>query len=245
MDSRPSPSLAESLAAAQEWWREAGVDLAFRDEPQAWLAPLSPSEPSGDAAVELQPAPPAIGGDPAGWPCELSEFAVWWLEEPSLDDGPSRNRVAPRGRHEAQLMIVVPMPEEADRETLLSGPQGRLLANMVRAMSLPPEQVYLASALPRCAPLQNWSRLAAEGMGAVLRHPLGLVSPKQLLVLGNDILPLLGHDWAQGAPAVSEISIQSRSIPVMTSYGPGRLLDHPRLRSDLWRRWLEWTGSPE
>ena len=52
MELRPSPTLAESIAAVQAWWRDAGVDLAFHDEPQGWLAEeTGPEAPAAIAAA--------------------------------------------------------------------------------------------------------------------------------------------------------------------------------------------------
>jgi DNA polymerase len=248
MDPRPPLTLADSIASAQAWWREAGVDFAYHDEPRGWLAPLEDPAAAvlpSPAARELPTPPPrpTIGGDPRQWPSELPAFHRWWLEEPSLDHGGLHDRVGPCGAANARLMIVVPMPEADDRDTLLSGAHGRLLANIVRAMGLTPEEVYLAAALPRHMALPAWSDLAVNGLGDVLRHHISLAAPRRLLVLGSDILPLLSHDSAQAPPAVSEIEIQGRELPLLSSYAPGRLLDHARLRADLWRRWLEWTDG--
>ncbi|HYD24105.1 MAG TPA: hypothetical protein VEB68_04855 [Croceibacterium sp.] len=247
MDDRPAPPLAAQIAAAQEWWREAGVDLAFVDAPQAWLAdprgerPPEPT-PAAAAAAELPPAP-KIGGNPAEWPRDLAAFRDWWLAEPGLDAGGAFPRVAARGPEGAPLAILVPMPEADDRDTLLSGPHGRLLASLAQAMGFAPDALYLAAALPRHTALPDWTALAAGGLGDVLRHHLALAAPRRLLVLGRDVLPLLGHDPAQSAPAVSEIAIQGRQVPVLASYAPARLLEQPRLRKGLWQRWLDWTDG--
>ncbi len=245
MEMENAPNLAEAIAAAHTWWSEAGVDLSFRDDPQAWLAP-GPDEaaPFSPAQTTMAAEPERIGGDRARWPRDLGSFAAWWLEEPSLD-ATIRGRVAPRGPVNAPLMIVVPMPEAEDRDVLLAGRQGSLLANMARAMGFAQDQVYFASALARHALLPDWLEHADRGMGEVLLHHIGLVAPQRLIVLGRDVLPLLGHDPAQGAPAVSELSIQSRKLEWLSSYAPGRLLDHPRYRAQLWRRWLDWTGTQQ
>ena len=39
--------LAEDYAAALDWWREAGVDCEFTDEPTVWLR-----EPEAEAAPD-------------------------------------------------------------------------------------------------------------------------------------------------------------------------------------------------
>jgi uracil-DNA glycosylase len=135
------------------------------------------------------------------------------------------------------------MPEADDGETLLSGAHGRLIANMVRAMGLAPEEVYLAAALPRHMALPGWADLAADGLGDVLRHHIALAAPRRLLVLGSDVLSLLGHNPAQASPAFNQIEIQGREVPLLSGYAPGRLLDHARLRADLWQRWLEWSDG--
>jgi hypothetical protein len=249
MPDRPAPTLAESLAATQGWWREAGVDLAFVDHPVRWLADDAPTDPPAEspasplAPVRTEPAPAGIGGDRDRWPQSLAEFGDWWLSEPSLDTGGTHPRLAPRGIADAALLLLVPMPEEGDRDSLLEGPHGRLLASFARAADVPPECVAVAAALPRHTPLPDWDRLAAHGHGEVLRHFLGLAQPRRLIAFGRGILPLLGHAPAQGAPAVSELSIQGRRVPLLSTYAPERLLENARLRAGLWQRWLEWTDD--
>jgi DNA polymerase len=241
----PSPVSGDSIAAALDWWREAGVDCAFLDEPQRWLAePESKAPAPARVAAKKAPPPeperPRIGGDPASWPQDLAAFRQWWLGEPSLDHTGGR-RVPSRGEAGAKLLVLVPMPEEEDAETLLSGRQGRLIAAMGQAMGLAPDQLALASVLPRHTTLPDWKALARDGLGEVLRHHLALAAPERLLVLGTDILPLLGHDLAQAAPGTGEIPVASRALPLLVGYAPGHLLDHARLRARLWQQWLDWT----
>ncbi|BBC72957.1 conserved hypothetical protein [Altererythrobacter sp. B11] len=249
MDHTATPSLSESLASAIDWWREAGVDCSFADEPQGWLAeeaPVQPASPAATAApraAEEEPPPPPIGGMPEQWPRDLSAFREWWLAEPSLAAGSSARRVPPRGPAGAPLMVLVPMPEAEDEELLLSGAEGRLVTNMARAMGFDMEQVYLASALPAWSAVPDWSGLTEAGLGAVLRHHCALARPKRLIVLGRSILPLLGHNPTQDATQRFQIDIDSRPLPALVGFAPGRLLEHPKRRARLWRNWLEWTDD--
>lgn len=246
MNARPSPSLADSIAAAQAWWREAGVDLDFQDEPRAWLASPAADEAPSPVATPAPPSPPpipAIGGDRAAWPQDLTAFHQWWLSESSLDEGGTYPRIAARGEPGAPLMMLVPMPEAEDSETLLSGPQGRLLHSLALAMGANPDGIYVAAALPRHMAMPDWPGLAARGQGDILSHQIELAAPERLLVLGRGILSLLGHDPAQGAPVPNEFTIQDRSVPLLASFSPARLLENARLRAGLWRRWLNWTGK--
>ena len=246
MDNRPAPPLADAIAAAQDWWREAGVDLAFTDEPHGWLADprgadAAPAQAAIVPAAPAPPPPPAIGGGRETWPQDLAAFARWWLEEPSLDHGGTHPRIAPRGPAKAPVMMLVAMPEQGDEDTLLQGPQGRLLTSLATAMGLAPETVYFAAALPRHMPHADWAGLAARGYGEVLSHHIALAAPDRLMVFGRNILPLLGHDPTQAAPSLSEMAIQGRMLPLMANYAPERLLENARWRGQLWRRWLDWT----
>jgi len=246
MESHADPSLEKQFAAAIDWWREAGVDHDYSDEALTLLEKVKAEEPQRTPkATEKpqkapEPARPDIGGDKAHWPQSLEGFAHFWTSEPSLDDGRTDRRVPPRGVHAAKLMVLVPMPEADDSETLLSGAQGRLVANMLRAMEIAPDAAYIASALPRHMPLTDWQGLHEAGLGAILSHHITLAAPKRLLVLGGDILPLLGLEKRRG---VLEFTAGKASIHLLASFAPENLLENAKLRADLWRRWLDWTGK--
>lgn len=247
MTGRPPPTLADSIASAQDWWREAGVDFAFNDEPACWLEAAEPDAApppvAPDAPQPVAPAQPAIGGDRAAWPVDFAGFSPWWLSEPSLDSGGTHPRLPPRGAAEADLLMLVPMPEDGDHDTLLAGPHGRLLASFARAAGLAPESVTVAAALARHAPLPDWERLATRGYGDVMLHLLTLARPKRLIVFGRNILPLLGHAPAQSSHVISELAIQGRAVPLLATYAPEHLLAKSGLRAELWRRWLGWTDG--
>ncbi len=247
--SAPAPSaLAANIAAALDWWREAGVDATFLDTPRKWLGEHKGAAPSpAPAARKPEPAPPPplpqVGGDRAGWPQDLAAFQQWWLTEPSLDEGGFAPRVAPAGAVEAELMVLVAMPGEADRERLLSGPSGALLDCFLAAAGLASAQVYRASVLPRHTPLADWQALAAEGMGAVLAHHVAVARPRRLMIFGQNILPLCGHDPAQGAQKLQSFNHEGGRVPALAVASLDRLLGNGQLRARLWKRWLEWTDG--
>lgn len=235
------------VAGALEWWRDAGVDLDFADEPQGWLAPPEAPASPREFKAAAAPAPAVvseaqIGGDPAAWPQELAAFRQWWLDEPMLDEGAVRDRVPPRGNAGAALMIVVGQPDGEDGDELLSGPAGRMLAAMLAAMRIAPEDVYLAAALPRPMPVPDWAALARRGLGEVLRHHIGLVAPKRLLVFGEGVLSLLGNDLTQNAQNSSQLYHQGQTIGVLGARDLA-LLARPAWKARFWRDWLDWTGT--
>ncbi|GGC18513.1 hypothetical protein GCM10011371_02580 [Novosphingobium marinum] len=256
MESRPDLPPEEAVAAALDWWRLAGVDCDFADEPQEWLAEPAPvAEKASEKQPEQrdrpvaarkavpEPKPGPVVPDKAGWPGDLDTFRAWWLAESWLDGGRTGGRVPPRGKAHAELMVVVPEPEAEDGERLLSGAQGRLLDAILAAMGIPAEAACVASALPRHTPMADWDAVAAQGLGEVLRHHIALAAPRRLLVLGNNILPLIGNDTAQ-RPAVSlNFNHESTNIPLLAARSLPALMSRPAWKAELWRAWLDWSAG--
>lgn len=246
MDKPPPYTAADAFIAALDWWHEAGVDGDFADTPRNWLErPAQENgEPQADpTATQAGPKPaatvPPLGGDRGNWPQTLADFAPWWCS--TVETPGHAPRVPPRGTAGAELMIVVPMPEEGDRESLLSGPQGAMIGRMLGAMEIGEERAYLASALPGHARHPDWQALAERGLGEVLRLHIALAAPRLLLVLGRKMLPLFGHDPAQGGAIAGQIALEDVAVPTLAAVGPETLLDEPRFRRTLWRAWLDWT----
>jgi hypothetical protein len=246
MDSPATISPAEAFAAAHAWWREAGVDCAFADEPVSWLKPPT-QEPEASVAEEPRqppaapPRPPALVQDHASLPQRLEDFAPWWLGEPSIDTGGLAPRVPPRGVAGAGLMVIVPQPEPADSDSLLSGLQGEFLGSILSAMAIAPDQAYIAAALPRHMPMPDWRALHAAGLGSILRHHIALVAPGRVLLFGQTILPLLDHDPAQMPATFLLDRLGGGAVPIFASRDLPTLSGSLREKANFWRRWLEWT----
>lgn len=249
MEHRPPPSVAASVEAAFAWWSEAGVDLDFHDGPEDWLA--QPEPESVEAEPDLPPPPPpepprvlapreAPPLDLEGMPAELAAWREWWLSAPALDGGRTAGRVPPRGSAGAELMILVPQPEAADTETLLAGPQGRLLDAMLRAMGLTADQVYLAAALPRHMPLPDWQALAAAGLGSAIARHVTLARPQRLLAFGSNILPLLENDPPLSAHPDRQFNHEEASIPLLVARDL-ESLERWTWKARFWRDWLAWV----
>lgn len=246
--------LGKGLAAALDWWREAGVDCAFVDAPQDWLAAevAAPRQNDAERRVAQAPrhsaaAPPESAGfetDRSNWPAKLEDFSPWWLSEPSLAPRGLR-RLAPSGTANPALMVLVPMPAEDDGEMLLSGKTGKLLDAMLTAFGIESAQVYRASALPARIALPDWAAMARAGLGAVLSHHVALVSPQRLLVFGKtDISALLEHGSAHSAPNLRLFNHESGTTPVGFEYDLETLIAKPGWKAGVWQRWLD-QSPPE
>jgi DNA polymerase len=265
---RPDLALARELEAALAFWQAAGVSHDFHDDATAWLAqaPLTPAPEAGGkrsgaqrraagsphpvsepaaARENRKPAAPApatqrvdlLGDSP---PADLAAFRQWWMTTPGLAAARAYPRIAPQGMPGAALMVLVPQPEEGDRERLLEGPQGRLLAAILAAMGLEERAVYRAAALPSHTPMADLPALAASGMDRVTAHHIALAAPQRVLVLGTALAPMLG---GAGADGLREINHGDRKVPVMASETLEAMLHSPTLKARFWRRWMEWSAS--
>ena len=243
-------TLAHDLRAALAWWRDAGVDLDFVDEAADWLAkpPADPAQTEAEAPRPAweppRPAAPAQHriAEKDSLPADLAAFTAWWLAEADFGDGAATGRIAPSGMPGAALMVLVEEPEAGDADSLLSGPEGKLLGAILAAIGLARDQVYLASALPRHTPAADWQALAAMGLGEVLDHHVRLVAPGRLLVFGGNASSLLGHGPANSGKTLSKIDHEERGLSALAVPALGSLAGRPRGKAALWRALLEWLG---
>nr|WP_137678263.1 hypothetical protein [Parerythrobacter lutipelagi] len=244
--------LIQDYEAAREWWQLAGVDCEFENDATDWLAEPEQAPPADAPAMvpkQTKPARPAapeiprvqFGGEKSAWPVDIAKFQSWWVDSPDVDGGGSYPLIAPRGNAGASLMVIVPEPEQTDRDALLSGPDGKLLASFLSAAAISPDSVYLASVLMRHTPLPEWKQLKADGVGELLAHHISLVAPKRILAFGRNILPLLSHDTAQDPPVLQDFNHDRGSVALMGAATLGELLRSVGRRKQFWRRWLDWT----
>ncbi|WP_073974008.1 hypothetical protein [Erythrobacter donghaensis] len=264
-----APTLAHEFEAALAWWHLAGVDHDFADDATTWLSePRAASAVAGaqgpgaapagakapvsqrqDNVARPAAAPLAAPERPASarrdWlgdspPADLAAFRQWWMETADLSPSHGFPRVPPRGERGAALMVLVAQPEADDRERLLGGPQGRLLAAILAAMGLDESAAYIASALPAHAPMADLPALAAGGMDAVTAHHVRLAAPARVIAFGNGLGPMLG---AAADKPLREINYTSGNVPVLSSEALDALMDMPRLKARFWRRWMEWSAT--
>jgi uracil-DNA glycosylase len=239
MDVSAKPDLAEQIAGALAWWREAGVDVDFVAEPRSWLDRPDARTMDGVEPIAAPPPPPLPA---APLPADLASFVDWWLTDPSLPGEPAR-RVPPRGKAGARIMVLAAVPGHGDERILLAGPQGKLLSGILAALGWAEGEVYVASALPAHDPVPDWAALTAGRLGYAVLHHVSLVAPERVLILGANVLPLIGHDMANRPTFLHDINHEARRFPVLAELDLAALIAQPRLKAGLWGRLLEWTGS--
>jgi DNA polymerase len=140
------------------------------------------------------------------------------------------------GLASADWMIVGDAPgEEEDKEARsFAGAAGQLLDNMLKALSLTREQVYLTHALKCRTPVgRNASQVEVSHCATYLTRQVELVQPKVILAMGRTAaLALL-----QSAEPLGKLRSQVQSfkgVPVVVTYPPAYLLRNQADKAKAW-----------
>jgi DNA polymerase len=140
------------------------------------------------------------------------------------------------GLASADWMIVGDAPgEEEDKEARsFAGAAGQLLDNMLKALSLTREQVYLTHALKCSTPVgRNASQVEVSHCATYLARQVELVQPKVILAMGRTAaLALL-----QSAEPLGKLRSQVQSfkgVPVVVTYPPAYLLRNQADKAKAW-----------
>lgn len=218
--------MSDSLAlSALDWWTEAGVDTLVDDAPRDWLARAAPAPP----VVEVASAAPSMPLDPAG-------FRRWLLTDPSVP-GAAQARLDCTGDATDGTVVVVDMPEAADRETgiLLSGEAGALFDRMLTAMKIERAAIYLVPFAPARPASGRINAVDGNALVPLLRHHLGLVAPRRLLLLGDaPVRALTGLPLAQARGEARAVQLDHGDVPAIASFHPRFVLERPDYRKAAW-----------
>ena len=140
------------------------------------------------------------------------------------------------GLASADWMIVGDAPGEEEDKAARSfaGPAGQLLDNMLKALSLTREQVYLTHALKCRTPVgRNASQVEVSHCATYLARQVALVQPKVILAMGRTAaLALL-----QSAEPLGKLRSQVHSfkgVPVVVTYPPAYLLRNQADKAKAW-----------
>lgn len=143
------------------------------------------------------------------------------------------------GNPSADWMIVgeAPGAEEDRRGEPFVGRAGQLLDEMLRALGLQRESVFIANIL-KCRPPNNRDPLANESLScrAYLERQIELVSPKLIVAVGRVAAQhLLGSDAPVGRLRGQEHALNDGQLPVVVTYHPAYLLRSPAQKRKVWQ----------
>jgi uracil-DNA glycosylase len=153
------------------------------------------------------------------------------------------------GDPNADLMFIGEAPgadEDLQGEPFV-GRAGQLLTNMIKAMGLTREQVYIANII-KCRPPNNRTpeRDECETCSPFLMRQIATIKPKVIVALGavaartllaiNDSMSNLRGRWYEFRPAgVRSIDPSWSSAQLAVTYHPAFLLRDPRQKKEAWK----------
>ena len=153
------------------------------------------------------------------------------------------------GNPEAELMFIgeAPGADEDQQGEPFVGRAGQLLTNMIKAMGLEREQVYIANII-KCRPPNNRTpeRDECEICSPFLMRQIATIKPKVIVALGavaartllaiNDSMSNLRGRWYEFAPTgVRSNDPAWTSAKLAVTYHPAFLLRDPRQKKEAWK----------
>jgi uracil-DNA glycosylase len=140
------------------------------------------------------------------------------------------------GLQTSDWMIVGDAPgEEEDKEGIsFAGPAGQLLDNMLKALGLTRQQVYLTHALKCRTPSgRNATQVEVSHCAVYLSRQVALVQPKVILAMGRTAAMALLQSTEPLGKLRSEVQ-SFQGVPVVVTYPPAYLLRNQADKAKAW-----------
>jgi DNA polymerase len=241
-DSAETVALGDSIASPPELYPEDREQMS----PRKSAAVMAPSEVS---TLEVLTSKPEYGvADPV---------AALRIIREDLGDC-TRCRLHKQGRKQivfgvgnpnADLMFIgeAPGADEDQQGEPFVGRAGQLLTNMIKAMGLEREQVYIANII-KCRPPNNRTpeRDECETCSPFLMRQVATIKPKVIVALGavaaktllaiNDSMSNLRGRWYEFKPTgVRSNDPNWSGTKLAVTYHPAFLLRDPRQKKEAWK----------
>ena len=235
------PSLRKALANRLRYYHDLGIHDFYRRAPQ----PTPPVVLEAEKFTETtEPIP--LMPKPASQPStETNRVSALRLIREEIGDC-TRCRLHKQGRKQivfgvgnphADLMFIgeAPGADEDEQGEPFVGRAGQLLTNMIKAMGLRREDVYIANII-KCRPPSNRTpeRDECETCSPFLMQQIKVISPKAIVALGAVAAKTL---LAVNAP-MSELRghwFDFRGTKLAVTYHPAFLLRDPRQKKETWK----------
>ena len=237
------PQTKKHLATRVQYYKEMGIYDFYRQpiDPSVELVVQAPSEnpiaenmPKGKANTQAITLPAVMGDKPSA--LKLIREDIGDCTRCRLHTGRT-NLVFGVGNVNADLMFVGEGPgadEDAQGEPFV-GRAGQLLNNMISAMGIKREDVYIANVV-KCRPPQNRTpeKDECDTCSPFLMRQIDIIQPKVIVALGavaaknllamNDSMANLRGRW-----------YDFRNSKLLVTYHPAYLLRDPRQKKEAWK----------
>lgn len=237
------PQTKKQLAARVKYYKEMGIYDFYRQpvDPSVELVVQAPSEnsiaenmPRAKTNAQTTTPPPVLSDKPSA--LRLIREDIGDCTRCRLHKGRT-NLVFGVGNVNADLMFVGEGPgadEDAQGEPFV-GRAGQLLNNMISAMGIKREDVYIANVV-KCRPPSNRTpeKDECDTCSPFLMRQIDVIKPKVIVALGavaaknllavNDSMSNLRGRW-----------YDFRDSKLLVTYHPAYLLRDPRQKKEAWK----------
>jgi uracil-DNA glycosylase len=259
MPERLPAALQEKLTERLTFYQDIGIQLFYRDRCPQHLASVTEEIPLpkpvqkaqlAKPSVEIRPAPPKPNAFPAASGPSLFE-AINRIPDDTLlkihtDLGDCTRCKLHRGRTKlvfgdgnpkAELVFVGEGPgRDEDAQGLpFVGRAGKLLTQMIEAMGLQRQDVYICNVV-KCRPPENRTpeKEEVETCSPFLLRQLDAISPKVIVCLGSVAAQTL-LETNRGISHFRGQWLEFRGRKLMATYHPAYLLRNPSAKGEVWK----------
>jgi uracil-DNA glycosylase family 4 len=269
-----SPDVRRNLAARIRYYNELGIYDFYRREAASTASPAVVEEPTSQILIQPEQRD-EMSLRRSAVAVSSSEESMFEVITPRAESGVAdpvkalkliredlgdctRCRLSKQGRKQivfgvgnpkADLMFIgeAPGADEDQQGEPFVGRAGQLLTNMIKAMSLEREQVYIANII-KCRPPNNRTpeRDECETCSPFLMRQIAVIQPKVIVALGavaaksllaiNDSMSNLRGRWYEFRPTGARSNNPNwTGAKLAVTYHPAFLLRDPRQKKEAWK----------
>lgn len=147
----------------------------------------------------------------------------------------SANSILGSGDPKANWLFVTDAPTSIDLESqqMFSGRAGQLYEAMLLAVGLTRDSVYTTSVF-KCATSDDISVIPS--CEKLLQRQIELIQPKVVIAFGEFVAQsMVKSNEGLESLRLQELCCYQTKVPVVVSYSPWQLLDHPSLKAGAWQ----------
>ncbi len=147
------------------------------------------------------------------------------------------NTVPGEGNIEAKLMFIGEGPgaDEDAKGTPFIGAAGHLLDNIIAAMGMSREEVYIGNIM-KCRPPANRlpEKDEVESCIGYLNRQIDIIKPKVLVLLGSTAYKSIFPDTKDGITKARGKVLIHNELTYLPTFHPAALLRDPSKKADVW-----------
>ncbi len=229
------------------WWSQAGLDYNVQENSTSWLelgvrnVSDIPNNTKRHAKLRVTTRDSSLDNievNKEAWPQSIVAFQNAIAAGAKLPGNSySVKSAVAIGPQYAALMVIYDLPDadEIEAGKVASGKSGRLLYNMLKAAGFLPEECFITSLASSRPAVGELPPSDTVNLAEFMRHQIGLVRPKRILILGSAACQaLLNADLMSSRGNLANINHDDEVIDTVVTFHPRTLLMQPNMKAQAW-----------